>query len=121
MRRCKVTATDSGRLSTHLPETLATYAVVDLIGAEARDLIRGHFVADQPPIQPAIGLVEWEEHEMDVLRQDDRVIETDRQAIVLARRGQGLFKERVMPIERSCRITGVNRPEHSRQSLQTMA
>lgn len=100
---------------THLPETLA-FAVIDLIGAEARDLIRGHFVADQPPIQPAIGLVEWEEHEMDVLRQDDRVIETDRQAIVLARRGQGLFKERVMRIERSCRITGVTRPEHLRAS-----
>ena len=96
---------------THLPETLA-FPLIDLIDVEVRDLIRGHFVADQPPIQPAIGLVKWEEHKMDVLRPDDRVIETDRQAIVLARRGQGLFKERVMRNERSCRIVGVTWPEH---------
>ena len=87
-----------------------------MIGAEARDLIRGHLIADQPLFQPAIGLVEWEEHELDVLRQDDRVPATDRQAIVLARRGQGLFKERVMRIERKCRITGVTRAEHLRAS-----
>ncbi len=32
--------------------------------------------------------------------------------IILARRGQGKFRERVSRIEHACRITGVNRPEH---------
>jgi HNH endonuclease len=36
--------------------------------------------------------------------------------IVLARRGQGLFKQRVMQIEHACRITGVTREEHLRAS-----
>lgn len=32
--------------------------------------------------------------------------------MILARRGQGKFRERVSMIERACRITQVNRPEH---------
>ena len=36
--------------------------------------------------------------------------------MILARRGQGKFRERVSMIERACRITRVNRPEHLRAS-----
>jgi hypothetical protein len=100
---------------TRLPETLAT-ALIDLIGVEARNLVLGHRIAEEIALQPAIGLVEWEEHEMARLREDGQVPETVRQAVVLARRGQGLFKERVMRIERACRVTGVNREEHLRAS-----
>lgn len=38
--------------------------------------------------------------------------ETERDAIIRARRGQGLFKQRVMEIEMKCRITGVENPVH---------
>ena len=38
--------------------------------------------------------------------------ETDRSAIIRARKGQGLFKERVGKIEAKCRITGVENPVH---------
>lgn len=100
---------------THLPEPLAG-ALVDLLGAEARDIIRGHVAAEERPLQPALGLVEWEEYEMNKIRDDMGVPETTREAVVLARRGQGLFKQRVMKIERACRITGVSRPEHLRAS-----
>ena len=100
---------------TRLSEPLAG-VLVDLLGAEARDVIRGHRAAEERPLQPAIGLVEWEEHEMNRVRTDTHVPETTRKAIVLARRGQGLFKQRVMEIERSCRITGVTRVEHLRAS-----
>ena len=37
---------------------------------------------------------------------------TEKRQIILARRGQGKFRERVSHIEHACRITGVNRPEH---------
>lgn len=100
---------------TQLPEPLAG-ALIDLLGAEAHSIIRGHRLAEALPIQPAIGLLEWEEHEMDELRADSSVSETTRQAVVLSRRGQGLFKQRVMRIERACRITGVTREEHLRAS-----
>jgi hypothetical protein len=38
--------------------------------------------------------------------------ETERQALVLARRGQGQFRANVLAIERACRVTRVERPEH---------
>lgn len=100
---------------TLLPEALAA-ALIDLVGVEARNLVRGHRVAEETPIQPAIGLIQWEEHEIDRLRDDPQIPETEREAVVLARRGQGLFKQRVMQIERACRITGVTREEHLRAS-----
>ena len=100
---------------TRVPDRLAA-ALVDLLGAEARDLVLGYRVAEEAPIASAIGLVEWEEHELSEVRADTSLPETDRQAIVLASRGQGLFKKRVMKIEHACRITGVNREEHLRAS-----
>lgn len=100
---------------TRLPDHLAA-ALIDLLGAEARDLVLGHRVAEEAPIMSAIGLVEWEEHELNRVQADAALPDTDRLAIVLARRGQGLFKTRVMNIERACRITGVSREEHLRAS-----
>lgn len=43
---------------------------------------------------------------------DTSIGDTDREAIIRARRGQGLFKQRVMEIERKCRITAVENPIH---------
>jgi hypothetical protein len=100
---------------TNLSEPLAA-ALIDLLGAEARDLVRGHRVAEEVPIAVALGLAQWEEHELNRVRGDESIPETERQAVLMARRGQGLFKQRVMRIERACRITGVVREEHLRAS-----
>ncbi len=100
---------------TRLPEVFAA-SLIDLLGAEARDLVRGYRLAEEPGTSPAIGLLEWEEHELHAVASDATLQETERQAIVFARRGQGLFKQRVMAIERACRITGVARQEHLRAS-----
>ena len=100
---------------TRVPEVLAG-TLIDLLGAEARNLVMGYRVADETAVSPAIGLIEWEEHEMKEIQSDTSLPETERQAIVMARRGQGLFKARVMRIERACRVTGVNREEHLRAS-----
>jgi len=110
--------TGSGLQSVYLTRMSEPFAgaLADLIGAEARSLILGNRVAEERALQPAIGLVEWEEHEMNRVRGEAELPETTRQAIVLARRGQGLFKQRVMQIEHACRITGVTREEHLRAS-----
>ena len=61
------------------------------------------------------GQTEWEEYLIESIRQ--RPIEaTAKSALILARRGQGLFKQRVRQVERRCRITGVERIEHLRAS-----
>lgn len=101
-------------LSPELMSVLAT-----LIGKEVTLLMTGHHVADSlEELQrgQSLGLVEWEEHLQQELRTDTKLKETEKEAIVLARRGQGKFKENVSRIERRCRITLVDRPEHLRAS-----
>lgn len=102
---------------THLPETFAA-TLIDLLGAEARSLVMGHYLAEEQKEYAAagVGLVQWEEHELKEVQADATLVDTEKQALVLARRGQGLFKKRVMLLEHACRITGVTRPEHLRAS-----
>ena len=100
---------------TRVPEAFAL-ELADLIGHEARVLVRGHYI-DNADISPVgIGLVEWEEHQLAEVRGNKQLPETTRQAVVQARRGQGLFKQRVMQIESRCRLTGVDQVEHLRAS-----
>lgn len=91
-------------------------ALADLIGREAHDILHKWRIEDRSIIQPAIGLAQWEEHELMRIRADHHLEETTREAIVLARRGQGVFKQNVMRREFRCRITGVDRIEHLRAS-----
>ncbi|MEI6737998.1 MAG: HNH endonuclease [Pseudomonadota bacterium] len=100
---------------TAIPESFGT-AILDLVGPEAYEVIRGHHVKQAAEIFPTIGLAQWEEHQLGQLRNDKQSTETTREQVVLARRGQGLFKLRVMGIEKACRITGVTREEHLRAS-----
>src|SRR5207344_2184516 len=64
-----------------------------------------------PPIS-ADDLDTWEKKLEQSVSNDSSIPETVRLAIVRARIGQGLFKERVGKIESRCRITGVDNPAH---------
>src|SRR3546814_510706 len=68
------------------------------------------------PYTTLFGLIEWETHEMEQVIADQTIPETTRQAVVMARRGQGLFKQNVQRIEAFCRVTKVDRIEHLRAS-----
>jgi len=92
------------------------FALADLIGAEAHALVRRTEIRELDEPVEAVGLVEWEKHQIEVVVSDTSIEETTRSAIVQARKGQGLFRQRVMAIERACRLTGVERPEHLRAS-----
>ena len=100
---------------TFLPEPFAA-TLIDLIGREARDIVLGNRIADELQQSPALGLAQWEEHELTKLATDPLLEETTRLAVVLARRGQGLFKQNVLKLESACRLTGVDRIEHLRAS-----
>ena len=102
---------------TRLPEEFAA-ALIDVLGAEARRLAMGHVLTEGQPkyASSGVGLVQWEEHELSQVQTDKSLEDTEKQAIILSRRGQGLFKKRVMMLEHACRITGVNREEHLRAS-----
>ena len=58
----------------------------------------------------ALILDRWDRRLEERVASDTSIGDTDREAIIRARRGQGLFKQRVMEIERRCRITQVDNP-----------
>lgn len=89
--------------------------LVGLIGHEARDLLRANVSLEEVG-EYGRGLLEWEEHLRDQVARDPALADTDRLAIILARRGQGKFKSNVQAVEYRCRVTGVERLEHLRAS-----
>ena len=94
-------------------------ALARLIGSEIAHILQiANSVARKPGTNPtpAEDVVVWEEHLRQELERDVTINETEREAIVLARRGQGLFRRRVSELEARCRVTRVSEPEHLRAS-----
>lgn len=109
-----------GLQSIYLTALEANFALtlLTLLGPEARAIAADAQVLDKAfdsTRAPGQGQTEWEEHLVDAIR-DQPIAETEKSALILARRGQGLFKQRVRQVEKSCRITGVDRVEHLRAS-----
>jgi hypothetical protein len=103
---------------TEIPEPLFV-RLKSLIGAEADHVLHiahGLVHSGSGRAVPAEDMVVWEEHLRNEVENDATIPETDREAIVLARRGQGLFRRRVGELETRCRVTGVSNPEHLRAS-----
>ncbi len=102
---------------TELPPDLAN-VLIGLIGKEALMLsARSAESLTQQPMQVENSDLEiWEHHIETNIESDTRIPDTEREALIVARRGQGLFKQRVMEIETRCRITGVTNPIHLRAS-----
>ena len=93
---------------TELPSALAE-VLLGLIGGEVAPLI-GAARGVKPVAADDIYL--WERKIEQQVANDASVPETERTALIRARKGQGLFKERVSQIETKCRITGVQNPVH---------
>jgi putative restriction endonuclease len=93
---------------TELPAPLAE-ALIGLIGPEVAPIAD---IANQVMRVSADDLDSWEQKLEQGIAADATIPETDRLAIIRARKGQGLFKERVGRIESRCRITGVEHSVH---------
>jgi hypothetical protein len=100
---------------TRLPEPLAL-ALADLIGTDIGALARSEAIRDRAILMPRDEVLLWEEHLRRTIELDENIESTQKSALILARRGQGLFRERVQQVESRCRITLVDRPEHLRAS-----
>jgi hypothetical protein len=100
---------------TQVPDSFAN-ALIALIGPEAV-AVQGNASDVVLPMTAANAELEvWEHHIETEVDRDTRIDSTERQALITARRGQGLFKQRVVAIERHCRITHVDNLEHLRAS-----
>jgi putative restriction endonuclease len=104
-------ANENGIQSVYLTEIPSAFAevLIGLIGKEIEPLALA--ASNVKPIT-ADDLEFWERKLEQELVNDSTIQETERLAIIRARNGQGLFKERVSTIESRCRITGVENPVH---------
>jgi hypothetical protein len=100
---------------TEVSEHLA-WRLADLIGMPASAIARDELSREQRQVAHEPEFILWEEHLRKEIEIDATLDETQRRSLVMARRGQGLFRSRVQSIEAGCRITHVNRSEHLRAS-----
>ena len=112
-----LTPDGNGLQSVYLTEISRPLAstLFALIGSEAHRVADvGHQVRETERDSPAPerDIEEWERRVEASIDSDAAIPETERSALVQARRGQGLFRDNVRAIERACRITRVERVEH---------
>lgn len=76
------------------------------------DLVSGNYVLDVGADRSWENLERWEDRVEQNILSDPSIVETVRETLVLARRGQGAFRERLFSVEKRCRITRVDNPKH---------
>ena len=86
-----------------------------LIGGEANrvaDVAQEVDRAEQLSPSREPDLEQWEDRVEVDIREDTKIPDTRREAIIQARVGQGRFRANVQGVERACRVTKVERLEH---------
>jgi hypothetical protein len=107
----------NGNQGIYLTELSEDFAGVvgGLIGEEVQSYLKGSSLdtaIEDGKIVTGDDLDVWERKLQEQVEKDASVSNTDRESIIRARVGQGIFKQRVLQIETSCRITGVNNLSH---------
>jgi hypothetical protein len=109
-------ATGNGNQGVYLTAVPAVMAevLVGLIGTEAVNLVRTmeHAISFERNAGEATDMDLWERHIEETIQESPDIADTERESLIIARRGQGLFKQRVTQIESHCRITQVENPTH---------
>jgi putative restriction endonuclease len=98
-----------------LPRPMAL-VLADLVGSDVGALCRQERALDIKPqldaMQAPPATLLWEQELQRRISEDTTLPDTERVALVSARRGQGLFKARVRAVEHRCRVTLVENIEH---------
>lgn len=112
-----LTPEGNGLQSVYLTEVTTSFAsaLLSLIGPEATrvaDTAEKVGAAERASPAPERDVEEWERRVEEEIADDKAIPDTDRLALIQARRGQGQFRMNVRRVERACRITKVDRLEH---------
>lgn len=104
---------NQGVYLAQIPRSMAL-VIAQLASPEVLGIVRGIELSDntETPLPELRGIVEWEERECSRISEDRQLRDTEKQALIKARRGQGLFRQKLTQLERFCRVTRVDRPEH---------
>lgn len=98
---------------TLVPPEMAQ-VLIGLMDAPMQKVLRESpgLIVGEPIAEKKLDVIEWEDHIEKQIKDREDIQVTERISLVNARRGQGLFKERVKLIERQCRITKVDNSSH---------
>lgn len=112
-----LTADGNGKQAVYLTTVSRELAALlfQLIGPEAnqvREVAEQLGAAERDNPAPERDIEEWEHRVEKQISTDTTISETERDALIRSRRGQGIFRTRVRQVERECRITKVRRAEH---------
>jgi len=107
MQSVYLTAVPHGLM--HALASLIGQEITQLIDARVEELTPHDLASDE-------GLVKWEERIRENLQRDTTIDQTEKEQVILSRRGQGRFKQNVGAFESYCRITKVDRVAHLRAS-----
>lgn len=117
--RYKPLTAEGKGLELYLTELSAEFAetLLSVIGPIGRQVIANLQRVELPTLAD-IGshIRDLEVREIAAIRADKTIPETEREALIKARRGQGQFRKNVLAIEQTCRLTGVDQLEHLRAS-----
>jgi hypothetical protein len=104
---------NQGVYLAQIPRPMAL-VIAQLASPELLGIIQGVQISEtaETPLPELRGIVEWEEHECAQISESRQLPETEKRALIKARRGQGIFRQNVGRIEHFCRVTRVDRPEH---------
>src|ERR1035437_3906109 len=101
---------NQGVYLAQIPRPMAL-VIAQLASPELLGIIQGIQISEtaETPLPELRGIVEWEEHECEQLSEESHLRETEKQALIKARRGQGLFRQNVPRIEPFCGVRSVDR------------
>lgn len=104
---------NQGVYLAEIPQSMAL-VVAQLASPKLLGIIQGIQSSEtaDTPLPELRGIVEWEERECEQIAEDGALQATEKEALISARRGQGLFRKKIGRLERFCRVTRVDRPEH---------
>jgi hypothetical protein len=85
-----------------------------LTNATLFQIVRGTRAAEEASVSDTelLGVIEWERAEQNRILDAKSLPTTTREALIKARVGQGLFRQKVASLEHRCRVTGVTYRPH---------
>jgi putative restriction endonuclease len=89
-----------------VPQPMAD-VLVSLIGSEAKAIVQAASGALNSPVAASPASESRDIAEEKAIQANASIPQTEKEALVKSRRGQGLFRERVAAIEPRCRVSGV--------------
>jgi putative restriction endonuclease len=117
VRYSPLTAAGNGLQNIYLTEIPRPFAnaLFGIVGREVKEIediaARVEVVGRVSP-GPDPDTKDWEDREENQISLDSNISETEKRALVLARRGQGRSRLNLRKIEKACRVTKVDRLEH---------